>query len=393
MIPTLDRYRTALRRLGSSLGIVMFLAAVHAPARSPEDVPGAIVHQLPVPSLWDRARGRAVYTASPSIVVSPNGEYLISSNPFGSGSKADVSGTTFIHRSGDRGATWRLLTTLHDMKRGSLFVLNGALYIWGYTAAPGSIVIRRSNDGGQTWTTPTDARSGLLRVGKFGGTPCIPAVHDGRLWLAQGGNRVMSAPVGADLLQADTWTLSRAANTKNAPLGDRLTVTEAQVVAAPHTGVVLLPKIGGRPYTVLLRVGDKPSEVRDPGPADWVAFPGGEKKFGAAYDPVSETFYALSNPVLPEFANRGWPPELIRNTLALLSSKNLQTWRIERIVLQSPNVGYEAFQYPAFAIDGDDLLIALRTAYDIGGLKPPRGHDSNLITFFRVQQFRSPPRR
>jgi hypothetical protein len=268
-------------------------------------------------------------------------------------------------------------------------VLNGALYIWGYTAAPGSIVIRRSHDGGQTWTTPTDARSGLLRAGRFGGTPCIPAVHDGRLWLAQGGKRVISAPVTADLLLAESWTLSRAATLKSGPLGERLTVTEAQVAAAPHTGVVLLPKIGGFAYTVLLRVGDNPAKVLDPCADDWVAFPGGEKKFSATYDPVSKTFYALSNPVLDEFADRGWRSDLVRNTLALLSSKNLRTWRVERIVLQSPNVDYEAFQYPSFAIDGDDLLVALRTAFDIGGRKPPRGHDSNLITFFRVQRFRS----
>lgn len=392
MINASNGHHAAFRQRLSRLGSVLFLAALHAHAQSLEDVPGVVVHQMPVPSAWDRFCGRAVYTASPSIVVTPKGDYLISSNPFGSGSEADISGTTYIHRSVDKGATWHLLTTLRDMKRGSLFLLNEVLYIWGYTADPGSIIIRRSNDGGQSWTTPTDEQNGLLRVGKFGGTPCIPAIHDGRLWLAQGGKRVMSTPVTADLLWAGAWTLSRAANVKNGPLGAKLTVSEAQVVAAPHTGVVLLPKIGGHPYTVLLRVGDNPSKVRDPRPEDWVAFPGGEKKFGAIYDPVSETFYALSNPVLPEFASSGWRPELIRNTLALLSSKNLRTWRIKRIVLQSPNVDYEAFQYPAFVIDGDDLLIALRTAYHIGGRKPPRGHDSNLITFFRVQQFRSFPR-
>jgi hypothetical protein len=198
----------------------------------------------------------------------------------------------------------------------------------------------------------------------------------------------MSAAVESDLLQANAWTLSRAANTKTGPLGAGLTITEAQIVAAPHTGVVLLPKIGGHPHTVLLSVGDQPSEVCDPRPADWVVFPGGEKKFGATYDPVSETFYALSNPVLQEYADCGWPPELVRNTLALLSSKDLRIWHIERIVLRSPNVEYEAFQYPAFAINGDDLLIALRTAFDLGGRKPPRGHDSNLITFFRLEHFR-----
>jgi len=387
-----ERHCVAVKRSLGRLGVVLFLMAARGYAQSLEDVPGTVVHQLPIPSLWERVRGRAVYTASPSIVVAPTGEYLISSNLFGRGSKAHVSGTTFIHRSCDKGETWHLLTILHDMKRGSLFSFNGAIYIWGYTAAPGVIVIRRSNDGGHTWTMPIDAQNGLLRSGMFGGTPCVPVVHDGRLWLTVGGKRVMSAPVDADLLRADVWTLSGAANTKKGPLGDGLTVTEAQIVAAPHTGVVLLPKIGGHPYTVLLRVGDKPSAVRDPRPIDWVRFPGGEKKFAATYDPESATFYALSNPVLPEFAKSGWPPELIRNTLVLLSSKDLRDWRNERIVLHSPNVDYEAFQYPAFAIDGDDLLIALRTAFAVGGRKPPRGHDSNLITFFRVQQFRSSSR-
>jgi hypothetical protein len=107
------------------------------------------------------------------------------------------------------------------------------------------------------------------------------------------------------------------------------------------------------------------------------------------YDSVSETFYALSNPVMPEDADKGWPPELVRNTAALMSSKDLRTWRTERIFLKSPNVDYEAFQYLNADIDGEDLVIASRTAFDVGGRRPPRGHDSNLITFHRIADFRS----
>lgn len=372
-----------------SAGTALVLSGAAALAEGPDTGPGVIVHQLPVPSLLERALGRAVYTASPSIAVLPNGDYLISSNPFGRGSGADRSGTTFLHRSRDRGASWHLLAALRDMKRGSLFRHGADLYLWGYTAAPGSIVIRRSTDGGEAWTEPIDDRSGLLRPGRFGGTPCSPVVHNGRLWIAQGGKRVMSAAAEADLLRADSWTLSGAADTDSGPLGSGLTVTEAQVVAAPHTGVVLLPKVHGRAYTVLLRVGNDPGTLLDPATDDWISFPGGEKKFAVRYDPAAETFYALSNPVLPEDAGRGWPPELVRNTLALLTSKDLRAWRLERMVLHSQNVDYEAFQYPSFAIEGDDLLVALRTAFDVDGTKPPRGHDSNLITFFRIEGFRT----
>lgn len=386
------------RALSLALGILGLTAVAMAAAgaataepaadRLPRGLPGVLVHRLPVPSLLQRLLGRAVYTASPSLVVLPSGHYLISSNLFGSGSGADVSGTTFIHRSDDRGEHWQLVTTLKDMKRGSLFVLGEALYLWGYTAAPGAIVIRRSVDEGETWTEPRDAASGLLRPGSFGGTPCRPVVHGGRIWLAVGGKRLMSAPVDADLLRADAWALSRGADTGSDPLGGRGVITEAQVVASPQTGVVLLPKVHGKPYTVLIRAGDRPGEVVDPRSEDWVPFPGGEKKFAATYDPVSATFYALSNPVDPADADRGWPPELVRNTAALLSSPDLRAWRIEKVFLHTPDVDHEAFQYFAFDIDGDDLVIASRTARVLDHETPPRGHDSNLITFHRIKDFR-----
>jgi hypothetical protein len=374
--------------------LILAGAAICAPAprvkaQSTADVPGVIVHRVPVPSPLQRLFGRAVYTASPSIVVLPGGDYLIASNIFGSGSGADVSGTTFLHRSSDRGATWEDVAILKDMKRGSLFVHNGTLYILGYTAAPGSIVIRASKDDGETWTVPADAETGLLREGRFGGTPCNPVVHAGRIWVAQGGRRLMSAPVDSDLLKAASWTLSRPAKIGSGPLGPGQVVTEAQVVASPRTGVVLMPKVRRKPYAVLIRAGGRPAEIHDPADEDWVQFPGGEKKFFVTYDSVSETFYALSNPVMPEDADKGWPPELVRNTAALMSSKDLRTWRTERIFLKSPNVDYEAFQYLNADIDGEDLVIASRTAFDVGGRRPPRGHDSNLITFHRIADFRS----
>ena len=43
----------------------------------------------------------------------------------------------------------------------SLFHHRGAAYILGTSQQYGSIVIRRSDDGGFTWTHPKDAASGL----------------------------------------------------------------------------------------------------------------------------------------------------------------------------------------------------------------------------------------
>jgi hypothetical protein len=351
-------------------------------------LPGVMVGRLPVPSLADRLGRRAVYTASPSIAVLAPGDYVITDNLFGPGSGADRSGTTRVFRSRDGGLSWRELAPLRDMKRGSLFVHEGALYLFGYRAAPGDLLIRRSHDGGETWSEPRGGSDGVLRRGEFGGTPNRPVIHGGRIWIAVSGRRVMSAPVDSDLLRADSWTLSGRADTSRGPFGKKAVITEGQVVASPETGVVVMPKIQGEPWSVLLRVGKEPGRLRDPQPGDWVAFPGGEKKFAAGFDAVTGSFFALSNPVLPAYEDAGWPPEMIRNAAALLMSRDLREWRVATVFLESPNVDHGAFQYLAYDIDGADLVIAARTAFEIGDGKPPRGHDSNLTTFHRIEDFR-----
>lgn len=360
-------------------------------------VPGVVVHRLPVPSLMDRLTGRAIYTASPSIVVLPSGGYVVTDNLFGPGSGAERSGTTHVFGSKDRGLHWEQLAVLRGMKRGSLFVHKGGLYLLGYRAAPGDLLIRRSGDGGRTWSEPHDDTSGLLRRGKFGGTPNRPVIHGDRIWVAQSGRRVISAPADADLLRADSWTLSRRADTGRGPFGKKTVITEAQVVASPDTGVVVMPKIHGKAFTVLLRAGPEPRKLRDPRPEDWIPFPGGEKKFAVGFDPQSGWFFALSNPVLPAYRDSGWPPELIRNAAALLVSSDLREWQIANVFLESPNVDFEAFQYLGYDFDGGDLVVASRTAFVVGDGKPSRGHDSNLTTFHRIEDFRrffpaAPPR-
>lgn len=368
-------------------------AHIRAESRVGDDVPGVVLAHEPAPvslSLFGNiiVTGRPrIYTTSPSIAVLPNGDYLITDNIFGSESGADESGTTRVYRSSDQGLTWAHLTTLSEMKRGSLFIRGDAVYLYGYTADPGSITIRRSTDNGATWTTATDGSNGIIRAGNHGGTPQNLVVHNGRIWAAQG-VRFMSAPMDADLLLSSSWTLSLPANTGQGPFAPTTFGAEPQVVASPHTGVVGMPLVTeSRNNGVLIRSAGPPRDVLDPGEDEWVSIPGAEKKFGAAYDPVSGRFWVLSNPVLATHFGET-TSRLTRNTAALISSMDLRHWDVEQIFLYSPNLAYEAFQYLNFDVDGDDLVIAARTAFDVGGNRPPRGHDSNLITFHRITDFR-----
>lgn len=348
-----------------------------------------IIHQIPVPTTFQRLTRRAVYTASPSIAILPDGSYLVTLNHFGHGSTASTSGLTFVYQSLDRGNSWNRIATIDDMKRGSLFVHpNGNVFLLGYRAAPGDIVIRRSDDGGHSWSTPDDDQTGLLRKGNFGGTPNRGVIYGERVWFAVGGTRFFSAPVNSDWLKANSWTMSASARIDQAPVDGNLIITEAQITASDTIPPTLMPKVGGHALTVLIHSVNSPRKIQHPSIEDWVAIPGGEKKFAAAWDPGSGYFIALTNPVLPKYADSGWPPELIRNVGALVYSKDLREWHMAHIFIQSPHVDYEAFQYFSFDFDDEDLIIASRTALHIENRKPPRGHDSNMITFHRIAGFR-----
>lgn len=362
-------------------------------------VPGVVIDYEESPSLSDaHANVNEVYIASPSITIMPNGYYIASHDLFDSGTNYD---TTKVFLSTDRGATWSHQSTIVGQYWSTVFENKGILYIFGPQRQGGNLIIRKSTDYGHTWTEPTSSTSGLLREGKFGGTPNAPAIHNGRIWIAQSG--ASSAPVDSDLLHADSWTLIGGISDTHGRnhFGDLWQGwSESQVVASPQTGVVLMPKIRALPHTALFRVDEAAGEVRFDGsaPNAFPSLPGGEKKFGARYDPVSKRFFVLSNPVLPVEADHpelAGKPEMIRTTAGVVSSKDLINWNVEKLFLYSPHIDDgtfgEGFQYFNFAIDGDDLAVVARSAIDVGEgeNKPPRGHDTNLMTFHRIKDFRN----
>jgi hypothetical protein len=370
-------------KLRTALLACLLLTAIELHGQDFSKVPGvAIGAQLPPPE--------KCYLSSASLVVLPDGGYAACHDLFGKNSNDRVSGTTKVYYSADKGAHWTLQATVADMHQGGLFY-HDALYLFGYTKGGGNIAIRKSTDNGLTWTTAADSKTGLLRAGRFGGTPGGAVVHGGRIWVASN-NTVMSAPADSDLLDAANW--SWAAPIKQNPewLGGKWTFwSEGQVVASPQTGVVLMPKTDGLPYVGTIKAVSPDKLSFDPD-ADFAAVPGAEKKFGAKYDPVSKKFYILDNPVLPAHYGRT-TRALTRTAAAMLSSKDLRHWDVEKIFLFTPNIDDgtwgEAFQYFSFDFDGDDLVLASRTSFPVGDYRPPRGHDSNLLTFHRIENFRA----
>jgi len=334
--------------------------------------PGVVVDRSP-----DFQR---VYVGCPSIAVLPDGSYVASHSWFGPGTSNDSSE---VFGSTDRGATWHKRAALQGQWWSTLFVHRGALYILGVTGNVGDIVIRRSRDGGKTWSTPTDARSGRLFAGKYHCAPVSVIVHGGRIWrafeLAEGKRPewsalVLSAAEDADLLDAAAWRMSE----KLQHLWSNAQWIEGNMVVAPDGTLVDVLRTGGRADTAaIVHVSADGLRLTHDREADVVSLPGGGSKFTIRFDPQTKRYWCLGN--------KQTDPPAGRNVLALSSSADLRNWRVETTVLHHADRQHHAWQYVDWLFDGPDLIAVSRTAWD----DAHNYHDANYLTFHRIENFRT----
>lgn len=358
-------------------------------------VPGVVIDHIPAAT--------GVYVGSPSIAVLPGGDYVASHDHFGPKTTEHQSALTSVFRSTDRGQSWKKISDVQGAFWSSLFVHHGALYLLGPNRHYGNIVIRRSTDCGQTWTTPADAASGLLRDnGEYHCAPMPVLQHAGRLWrafewrsppVAWGINYragMLSAPVDADLLNAASWTASNfLPSDRSWNGGDMGAWLEGNAVVAPDGQLVNVLRVQTRSpdeKAAIVRISpDGRTASFDP-QTGFVDFPGGAKKFTIRFDPQTKLYWSLASIVHER--HRADNPGSIRNTLALTSSPDLVHWTVRSIVLYHPEVRKHGFQYVDWLFEGDDLIAACRTAYDDGQGGAHNAHDANYLTFHRINDFR-----
>jgi hypothetical protein len=291
----------------------------------------------------------------------------------------------------------------------TLFVHDGALYLMGLGSR--SVVIRRSADGGDSWTTPQDAETGILLKGRYSTAPVPVIAHEGRVWRAMEDTLgpgdwashfrafIMSAPEQADLLQAASWTRSE-------PLGgDRAWLDntfggwlEGNAVVGPDDTVAIVLRVNYFSFegakAALIHVSSDGKTLSFDPATGLTQLPGGAKKFTIRYDPTSQHYWSLTN-FVPQRHRHGGQlhpggnPESTRNTLALVSSPDLENWSVRSIELYHPDTSKHGFQYADWQFDGGDIVAVSRTAYDdeFGGAHDM--HDANYLTFHRVCDFRA----
>ena len=119
----------------------------------------------------------------------------------------------------------------------------------------------------------------------------------------------------------------------------------------------------------------------------FVDFPGGAKKFTVRKDPQGAGYWSLAT-IVPARHAGGGRPGGIRNTLALVHSADLRTWETRAILLYHPDPAKHGFQYVDWQFEGNDLIAAVRTAWDDAEGGAHNHHDANYLTFHRWPNFR-----
>jgi len=377
------------------LTILLFVTLLQANGQSNKP-PGVVVNHIPASS--------KTYIGSPSICILPNGDYVASHDHFGPATTEHQQALTAVYKSSDRGKSWRKISEINGQFWSNLFVHKNALYIMGPWKHHGNFIIRRSLDGGITWTNPVDKKTGLLLEGEYHTAPMPMVVHNGRIWRAienaksnttEWGKRysamVISAPLDADLLLSESWTSSNSMPYDSTYLNGKFNGwLEGNAVVTPEGNIVDILRVAtsekGRDMAAIVNINKDGTVATFDTETGFMDFVGGARKFSIRYDEKSGLYWSIANMIGEGFTDMN--AGSIRNTLVLKNSPDLMTWTVKKVLLYHPDVNKHGFQYVDWQFDSRDIIFLSRTAYDddFGGAN--NFHDANWLTFHRIKNFR-----
>lgn len=349
------------------------------------------------------------YIGSPSLVVLPNGDYVASHDFFGPESSEWSQAETRIFRSRDKGKSWKKISEIKGAFWSSLFVNNGVLYLLGPDRHHGSVMIRKSTDGGKRWTVPTNKENGVLLTGEYHCAPMPVISYKGYLWrpmetafgpVREWGKRygamVMSAPVDADLLNAKSWITSGAMLYDNSYMdGNFGGWLEGNFVVDKEGRMWDILRVDNKKSfdekAAMVALSEDQKQMNFNPSTGFIPFDGGSKKFVIKYDSVSQYYWTLTNSIprkyRDEYPDRN--PATFRNVLMLRRSYDLIHWEDVKVILEHPDVIHHGFQYVDFLFEGNDILFLSRTAFFDGKENAHNNHDANYLTFHKISDFRN----
>ena len=379
----------------STFILILIVIFVSASAQSGQ-VPGVVVNYMPAHT--------KVYIGSPSICILPNGDYVTSHDHFGPGSTEHERALTAVYKSTNKGRSWEKISEIQGQFWSNLFLHQKQLYIMGTWKHHGNFIIRRSQDGGITWSEPNDSKNGLLLEGEYHTAPMPIILHNGRLWRAienakadtkAWGKRysamVISAPVDANLLNAAHWTATNSLPYDSTYLDGKFGGwLEGNAVVTPEGRMVNILRVAttepGRDIAAVVKISDDGTKATFNPATGFMDFVGGAKKFSIRYDEKSKRYWTLANMVKEEFSHL--LAARVRNTLVIKSSPDLKNWTVHKILLEHPDVEKHGFQYVDWQFDGRNIIFLSRTAFNDEFEGARNYHDANFLTFHRIRNFR-----
>ena len=359
-------------------------------------VPGVVVNHIPAST--------KIYIGSPSICILPNGNYVASHDHFGPGSTEFQQALTTVYQSKDKGKTWAKISEIKGQFWSNLFVHQNVLYIMGTWKHHGNFIIRRSTDGGITWSEPTDNLNGLLLEGEYHTAPVPVVVFKKRIWRAlesaqsnttawgkRYGAMMISAPIDSDLLNAASWSATNKLSYDSTYLEGKFGGwLEGNVVVTPDGKLIDFLRVAtsekGRDLAAIVNISDDGLSASFDPTTGFMDFVGGAKKFSIRYDKKSKRYWTIANMITSEFSNLA--AGSVRNTLVLNSSTDLKNWTVNKVLLSHPDVKTHGFQYIDWQFEGKDIIFLSRTAFDDENGGANNYHDANFLTFHRITNFR-----
>ena len=361
----------------------------------PVKPPGIVVRHIPATT--------KTYIGSPSICILPNGDYVATHDHFGPATTEHERALTAVYKSTDKGRSWKKISEINGQFWSNLFVHKKGLYIFGTWKHHGNLIIRRSTDGGTTWSEPDGSTTGLLREGEYHTAPMPMVIHNGRLWRAienaksesaKWGLRysamVISAPTGADLLNAASWTTTNFLPYNPAYLDGKFGGwIEGNAVVTPEGKLVDILRVAtsekGRELAAIVNISEDGLTAAFDPTTGFMDFVGGARKFSIRYDEKSNRYWTICNMITKEFSNMD--AGSVRNTLVIKSSSDLKNWTVHKVLLHHPDVKNYGFQYIDWQFDRKDIIFLSRTAWDDESGGAHNFHDANYLTFHRISNF------
>ena len=335
----------------------------------------------------------------PSIIRLPDGTFLLARD---CGSDLGDDAGTVVYRSTDGAATWTPVCTNGLLSRASLCLTGSRVRLFGMIRSGLYVRLGTSTDSGATWSFDT-----FYTVSGAFQNSAPPMVWNGRLWKSgysglPGLRRhcTVSAALAANGDLSD-WKCSPSQQafpgTAPSPFGP---YGIGSLCSTPDGNAVCLSPAGFKPGWVgtvkavpecsgIFGIGSSSSAPDTRNTADRVMLPGSSKPFHVAFDAESGRYWAVTTAAHVPSDGANVPSDTVLHRLCLYSSLTVRDWTYHGTIVEG-TPGTNGFNAPAFAFDGDDLVVAFAAACPDGTTAGPRSlTEGNFLVTRRVTGFRS----